>query len=117
MHVFLVTNADTSAGFHIASELLRSGHRVVVTGTKATALVRITHGHSSDRVLAIAADVSVPDQLRRLVSRAESRFGAIEFMVGPDGVPLPVLAALVGAPLIAAAAASFAGGRQRILSR
>jgi NAD(P)-dependent dehydrogenase (short-subunit alcohol dehydrogenase family) len=81
MQVFLVTNADAPAGSRIALDLLRSGHRVVVTGIKATALVRITHGYSCDRVLAIAADISDPHQMRRLLECAEKRFSAIDFAV------------------------------------
>lgn len=86
MHVFLVTNAGTESGRRIARDLLLAGHRVVVTDISATSLVRITHGYSSDRVLAIAADTSDSDQVRRLIERAESRLGAIDFVVSPDGV-------------------------------
>jgi NAD(P)-dependent dehydrogenase (short-subunit alcohol dehydrogenase family) len=86
MHVFLVTNAGTEAAYQIARDLLRAGHRVVVTATHATTLVRIMHGYGPDRVLAIAADTTDLEQVRRLVSRAESQFGSLDFVVTPDGV-------------------------------
>jgi NAD(P)-dependent dehydrogenase (short-subunit alcohol dehydrogenase family) len=86
MHVFLVTNAATEAGYEIARDLLRAGHRVVVTATHATSLVRIMHGYGTDRVLAIAADTTDLEQVRRLISRAESHFGSLDFVVTADGV-------------------------------
>jgi NAD(P)-dependent dehydrogenase (short-subunit alcohol dehydrogenase family) len=86
MHVFLVTNAGTEVAHEIARDLLRAGHRVVITDTKATALVRIMHGYGTDRVLAIAADTTDLDQVRRLVNRAESQFGRLDFVVTDDGV-------------------------------
>jgi NAD(P)-dependent dehydrogenase (short-subunit alcohol dehydrogenase family) len=86
MHVFLVTDADTDPACQIARDLLSAGHRVVVTGIHAKPLVRITHGYGTDRVLAIAADTSVLDQVSRLLDRIESHFGGIDFVVSPDGV-------------------------------
>jgi NAD(P)-dependent dehydrogenase (short-subunit alcohol dehydrogenase family) len=86
MHVFLVTNAGTEVAYEIARDLLRAGHRVVITATSATALVRVMHGYGPDQVLAIAADTTDLEQVRRLVSRAESQFGAIDFVVTADGV-------------------------------
>jgi NAD(P)-dependent dehydrogenase (short-subunit alcohol dehydrogenase family) len=107
MHVFLVTNAATEAAYEIARDLLRAGHRVVVTATHATALVRIMHGYGPDRVLAIAADTTDLEQVRRLISRAESQFGSLDFVVTADGVSRrykeSTLLRLVGHPPLAAA--------------
>ncbi len=86
MHVYLVTNAGTDTAHRIARDLLRAGHRVVVTDRHAAALVRILQGHGSDRVLAIAADTTDLAQVQRLIARAETHFGALDFVVTPDGV-------------------------------
>jgi NAD(P)-dependent dehydrogenase (short-subunit alcohol dehydrogenase family) len=107
MHVFLVTNAATDAAYEIARDLLRAGHRVVVTATHPTSLVRIMHGYGPDRVLAIATDTTDLEQVRRLISRAESQFGSLDFVVTADGVSKrykeSMLLRLVSHPQLAAA--------------
>ena len=72
--VALVTNARGDSGYQIASELLRSGYRVAVTG-QASQLARIMHGYSPAWVLPIAAETTDYAQLANLVSRVEKRFG------------------------------------------
>ncbi|MGY4708071.1 hypothetical protein ACXDF8_00630 [Mycolicibacterium sp. CBM1] len=72
--VIVVLGAGTDRGFTLASALLYAGYRVVASDKHAGALVRIAHGHSSDRVLLVAAEASDPRQLERLVDRAREHF-------------------------------------------
>jgi NAD(P)-dependent dehydrogenase (short-subunit alcohol dehydrogenase family) len=73
--IVLVMNAGEDAGHQIARDLLRDGYRVAVTSRHATQLIRIIHGHSTKRVMAVAADTSDRRQVEELVRRVESRFG------------------------------------------
>jgi NADP-dependent 3-hydroxy acid dehydrogenase YdfG len=81
MTVFVVTDAGTDAASRTARDLLREGHRVVVTDRLATQLVRIVHGYDADHVLAIAADPADQAQMRRVLARAESRFGSVDLVI------------------------------------
>jgi NAD(P)-dependent dehydrogenase (short-subunit alcohol dehydrogenase family) len=91
---FLVVHACTDRGYRIARDLLRAGCRVAVTGRCATDLARVLHGYRAQQVLAIAAAES---QLNRVISRVETRLGAINAIIDAetgsehgehDGVPL-----------------------------
>jgi NAD(P)-dependent dehydrogenase (short-subunit alcohol dehydrogenase family) len=73
--VVLVVNAGEDAGHQIASALLHDGYRVAVTGRHATQLSRIVHGHSTERVMAVAADTEDRRQVEELLRRVERRFG------------------------------------------
>jgi NAD(P)-dependent dehydrogenase (short-subunit alcohol dehydrogenase family) len=88
MTVVVITNAGTNAAFQTAHDLLRDGHRVVVTDRHAMQLVRYVHRDDSDHVLAIAADSEDPEQMRRLFTLAESRFGPVDYVMSADGVIL-----------------------------
>jgi NAD(P)-dependent dehydrogenase (short-subunit alcohol dehydrogenase family) len=82
--VVLVLDAGTDHGFTIARALLEAGCLVVATDRHAKDLVRICHGYSGDRVLLVAADVTDPGQLTRLLSRGRERFGRIDCAVAPN---------------------------------
>lgn len=79
----LVLDAGCDAGRRIARAFLTDGFRVVVSGCRAEDLVGILHGHGN-RALAIAADIHDVEQARRLVDRAEQRFGPIDSVVCAD---------------------------------
>jgi NAD(P)-dependent dehydrogenase (short-subunit alcohol dehydrogenase family) len=79
--VVLITHADSDAGYQRARELLASGHRVVVTAAHASRLTRILIGQNADKVVAIAADLSDPEQRARLFQRTEDRLGHIAWIV------------------------------------
>jgi NAD(P)-dependent dehydrogenase (short-subunit alcohol dehydrogenase family) len=73
--VVLVVEAGTDHGFARARALLAAGYRVVAVDRHAASLVRIGHGHSSDRLLMVAADITDADQADRVISRAHAHFG------------------------------------------
>ena len=79
--VVLITHADTDAGYRRARELLAGGRLVAVTAEHASRLTRILSGQQADQVIAIAADLSDPQQHARLVQRIEDRLGSITAVV------------------------------------
>lgn len=82
--VALVTHADGEAGRRVTLDLLHAGYRVVVTGKRAGELTRSLHGHSRDRVWAIAADLGDPWQARQLSTRILERFGRLDHIIAAD---------------------------------
>lgn len=72
--VVLVLDAGTDASCRQARVLLQAGHRVAVTARHATQLTRIIHGFTSSQVFAIAADISDPAQLERVIDRVQRHF-------------------------------------------
>lgn len=79
--VILISYAGTDTGYRLACEFLQSGHRVVVTGRHTTALTRILHGCDADQVLALAADLSDPDQFDEVLARTEIRLGRVALVI------------------------------------
>lgn len=75
MPIVVVCDAGTDRGLALSRALLAAGARVVAVDRHAKDLVRIAHGYGSDRVLLIAADVTDPGQLARLLRRAREHFG------------------------------------------
>ncbi|KAA0023908.1 SDR family NAD(P)-dependent oxidoreductase [Antrihabitans cavernicola] len=84
--VLLVTNAGSDAGQRIAQELLAAGNCVAVTGRHATELVGTLHGHSAERVMAVAADLDDPAQALRVRERVIEHFGRLDVIVDGFGV-------------------------------
>jgi len=86
--VVVILDGDTEAGRQLARRKLADGHRVVVVARHAADVVEVMHGHSADRVMVIAADVSDPRQWSRLTARVTARFGQIDGVVRADGAVL-----------------------------
>jgi NAD(P)-dependent dehydrogenase (short-subunit alcohol dehydrogenase family) len=86
--VALVTGASRGLGFLIARELADRGHDLVVCARSADGLETAAEdlrGHGTE-VVAVAADVGVPDDARRVVAEAEQRFGRLDVVVLAAGV-------------------------------
>jgi hypothetical protein len=79
--VVLISDAGTDIGYRLAREFLLSGRRVVVTGRYTSMLIRILHGCKADQVLALAADISDPDQFRAVLARTEVRLGKVALVI------------------------------------
>lgn len=87
--VVVVLDAGTAAGYRAARALLADGCRVVATDKQAAALVRILHGQHAEHLLLLAADDS---QLDQVLARAKARFGRVDSVIRPPGLPLPLSA-------------------------
>ena len=77
---WFITGASRGLGADIAAAALAAGDRVVATGRQRAA-VSDRLGPDSDRLLALALDVSDAGQAQAAVARAIERFGAIDVLV------------------------------------
>jgi 3-oxoacyl-[acyl-carrier protein] reductase len=90
--VALVGGSSRGLGYAVARELAAEGCRVVLCARDRTAVeaasARIAEQTGAD-TLAVAADLSVPDDVERLAARASARFGAVDVLVTNTGGPPP----------------------------
>lgn len=84
----LVTGGGTGIGHAVALALARAGARVVVCGRRPEPLERTVAEVESlgARGLAVAADVSDPQDVRRVVETALARFGSIDILINNAGI-------------------------------
>ena len=87
----LVTGASSGLGTALAEHLVRLGARVVLTGrssAKLEAVARplLAQGADPDSVVTVAADLTRPDDLRRLFTVATDRLGALDLVINSAGV-------------------------------
>lgn len=80
----LVTGATKGIGRAVCEALLKRGRTVVATGRDAVALAALETAHPG-RVVGISADLSQPDEWRRLLDRAE-RHGGLDELVLSAGI-------------------------------
>jgi NAD(P)-dependent dehydrogenase (short-subunit alcohol dehydrogenase family) len=84
----LITGGGSGIGLAIAKLFLDEGAKVAITGRDAAKIDRAVQQLGGDRVMAHAADVSDPDQVRRLVEAAIARHGPIDILVNNAGLNL-----------------------------
>ncbi|MFQ5696218.1 MAG: SDR family NAD(P)-dependent oxidoreductase, partial [Terriglobia bacterium] len=87
--VALVTGAGRRLGQAIALALARAGARVAVGYHTSEAGARDTVRQIEEcggQAVAIKADVSRPDEIKRLVAAAEERLGAPDILVNNAGI-------------------------------
>jgi gluconate 5-dehydrogenase len=85
--VAVITGASTGIGAATAEAFVAEGARVVVNARHADRLTDATARLGDpDRVLAVAGDVSRPDDVRRLVAATVDRFGPIDVLVSNAGI-------------------------------
>ena len=93
--VALVTGASRGLGLEIAHHYLAAGAALAVCARTrssidaASASLRAMHGAESP-LLAVAADVSRPEDVARLISETIERFGRIDILVNNAGVQGPL---------------------------
>ena len=88
--IALVAAASTGLGRAVAEELAAEGASLVICarGTKAvTETAAAIADKTGAHVLAVTADVSVPDDVQRLVDSGITRFGRIDILVTNAGGP------------------------------
>jgi 3-oxoacyl-[acyl-carrier protein] reductase len=85
----IVTGASRGIGAAVAGRLAADGFAVVVnyagSEAAAAALVRKIEGNGG-RALAVQADVSDPQAVKRLFDAAEAKFGGVDVLVNNAGV-------------------------------
>lgn len=88
----LVTGAGKGIGRAIATGFAEQGARVIVNDVdagQATATAEALHAGGAE-VMAVVADVSVADQVDRMVTESTDRFGPIEVLVNNAGLISPM---------------------------
>jgi NAD(P)-dependent dehydrogenase (short-subunit alcohol dehydrogenase family) len=81
--VWFITGATRGMGPEFAKAALAAGHRVVATGRKTEGVTKALG--TSDRLLAVALDVTREDQVQSAVKAAIDRFGRIDVLVNNAG--------------------------------
>lgn len=87
--VAVVTGASKGIGASIAEHLAAEGAAVVVNYASSRAgadavVKRITHDHG--KAIAVQADVSKPEDIRRLFAEAKRAFGKLDILVNNAGI-------------------------------
>lgn len=84
MKTWLITGCSSGFGRSIALAVLESGDRVIVTSRRVSDVEDIA-ATAPDRALALALDVTDPEQIREVVARATDHFGGIDVLVNNAG--------------------------------
>lgn len=81
---WIITGCSTGIGREIARAALEAGDRVAVTARKPDAVRDLADAYP-DRALALALDVTQPEQVRAAISETEAAFGRIDVLVNNAG--------------------------------
>ncbi|MEU5216900.1 oxidoreductase [Streptomyces sp. NPDC020807] len=87
MSVWFVTGASRGLGAEITREALDRGHSVIATARDAAAVLK-AYPQAPDRLLAVGADVTAPEQLAAAVEAGLAAFGRIDVVVNNAGYGL-----------------------------
>jgi NAD(P)-dependent dehydrogenase (short-subunit alcohol dehydrogenase family) len=82
--VWFITGCSTGFGRDLAELVIARGWRVVVTARDAARVADLA-ATGGDRALALALDVTDPEQITRAVAAAEATFGRIDVLVNNAG--------------------------------
>jgi short-subunit dehydrogenase len=87
----LITGASSGLGRALATELVRSGATVIVTGRsidRLTVLIEALKAEGADasRMLACSADLTVDEDRRRVFGMIRGRFPALDLVINSAGV-------------------------------
>jgi NAD(P)-dependent dehydrogenase (short-subunit alcohol dehydrogenase family) len=84
MSTWLITGCSTGLGRSLAEAVIGAGHNAVVTARDVSRVADLAEA-APDRVLAVALDVTDPQQVTAAVSQAEERFGGVDVLVNNAG--------------------------------
>jgi NAD(P)-dependent dehydrogenase (short-subunit alcohol dehydrogenase family) len=86
--VVIVTGAGRGLGRVMALALLRAGARVVLTATDGLSLADTIResGVRPDQAVSVTADLTVPEDLSRIVRSANHAFGRVDVLVNNAGL-------------------------------
>lgn len=82
--VWFITGCSTGFGREFARVALAHGFRVAATARDPSKLANLIAGHE-DKAMALALDVTNPEQIKHAVSEAERAFGRIDVLVNNAG--------------------------------
>jgi NAD(P)-dependent dehydrogenase (short-subunit alcohol dehydrogenase family) len=84
MSTWLITGCSTGLGRALAGAVIETGHNAVVTARDVAKVADLVDT-APERVLAVALDVTEPEQVASAVRRAEERFGGLDVLVNNAG--------------------------------
>lgn len=84
MSTWLITGCSTGLGRALAEAVVAAGHTVVATARDAGRVADLAAA-TPERALAVALDVTDPDQVAAAVRQAHERFGGIDVLVNNAG--------------------------------
>jgi short-subunit dehydrogenase len=86
----ILTGASRGLGVHIARRLAAEGINLALASRNAQALdvIRAESAHAGVKAVAIAADVTSRDDLRRLVDTAERELGCVDILINNAGIEM-----------------------------
>ncbi|TFW00183.1 SDR family NAD(P)-dependent oxidoreductase [Leifsonia flava] len=82
---WLITGASSGLGHDLASHVLNEGHEVVLAARNEQSMQQLAAQYP-ESALVVGVDVTNPEQRKSLISRAEQRFGKIDFLVNNAGI-------------------------------
>jgi NAD(P)-dependent dehydrogenase (short-subunit alcohol dehydrogenase family) len=80
----LITGCSTGLGRALAEAVIGAGHQAVVTARDVKKVADLADT-APERVLAVALDVTEPEQVTSAVQQAQERFGSIDVLVNNAG--------------------------------
>lgn len=83
--VWLITGCSTGFGRELAQHVLDKGYKTVVTARNVKDVADIVAG-KEDRAIAVALDVTKPEQIKAAVQKAKDTFGRIDVLVNNAGI-------------------------------
>lgn len=86
MKTAIVTGGCRGIGLAVAEILLQQGWRVAMVDRDTEELHRVADG--MENVLAVEADISIPEQVDRMVAETVAAFGRVDALVNNAGVAL-----------------------------
>ena len=84
MSTWLITGCSSGLGRALADAVIGAGHNAVVTARNVTSVADLSET-APERVLAVALDVTKPEQVASAVQQAEQRFGGVDVLVNNAG--------------------------------
>jgi dehydrogenase/reductase SDR family protein 7B len=91
--VVLITGGTSGIGKALAFAFGRAGARIVITGRNVQHLQATSEALGAQHIenLALAADVSIPDDCARMVSETITRFGQLDILINNAGISMRAL--------------------------
>src|SRR5699024_4671147 len=84
MATWLITGCSTGLGRALAEEVLKAGHRAVITARDSDALADLAEAYP-ETALSLPLDVRYADQIHSVVDGATDHFGSIDVLVNNAG--------------------------------
>lgn len=91
--VALITGAGSGIGKSAALALLGAGYAVVLTGRRLETLEQTISesGAAAENILAVATDVTQPEDVRSLFQQIKSTFGRLDLLFNNAGTNIPAI--------------------------